>query len=311
MDEGIWDGDAQLDYIVDIVDMCDLEYDDYLRDKQILTQELLEENLKDLISSYDPKDDIIGLQVIGVLILQTGSTLPENLKKNLIWAIDQEIDNLTNDFSWYEIRKIYLNDFREKLIKHKRNTKSFLLSLKKIENDSDLNYSCIGLSQFKNYINSNKKLEIKYLNLDSCQLTEISDEIYEFKSIETLSLDHNQINSLPDSINTFKKLKGLYLKDNEISKISDNLGKLNHLEELNLSENKINSLPDSIINLKNLRSLYLSGNQLQTIPEQLGNINSLKSIDLSHNPLKVIPENIVPYSDQLFSGKYRSQASLN
>ncbi len=98
-----------------------------------------------------------------------------NLPINRLEELDEINSIVTNDFSWYEIRKIYLNDFREKLIKYKRNTKFFLLSLKKIENDSDLSYSCIGLSQFKNYLNSNKKLEIKYLNLDSSQLTEISD----------------------------------------------------------------------------------------------------------------------------------------
>ena len=64
MDEGIWDGETQYDYITDIIGMCGLDYEDYLRDKRILTQEILEKNLEDLIDSCDPDEEIIGLQVI-------------------------------------------------------------------------------------------------------------------------------------------------------------------------------------------------------------------------------------------------------
>ena len=88
-----------------------------LRD-ELLTKELVNLHLNGFIERIkkDKFDPEIGWLVLGVIIMRTGATMPENVRKQLLKnAIDTNIEGWTEP----EERKAYLEDFKEKVTNYK------------------------------------------------------------------------------------------------------------------------------------------------------------------------------------------------
>jgi len=245
---------------------CGIVLSEYQNDRTMLNKAILEEHLDDLINTADKSGDISAHQTLAVLILQVGAKLPYDLKEKVLESLEWENDNKRYSWSPYviNVRKVYLKDFKQKIISYKNNHASFLINLKRIHDDKELKKALIGLEQLKSFSMLGSFEKVNYINLDSCELTEVPEEVFKFSNLSILSLDNNKIKDLPSNLGGLISLKSIYL-----------------------SYNHIESLPSSLGNLKNLRSLYLNNNNLKSIPNTF---KTLKCIFyLQNNPIKNIP----------------------
>ena len=135
---------------------------------------------------------------------------------------------------------------------------------------------------------------LKYLNFDDNQLTELPNSIGNLTNLAYLSLNHNQLTELPDSIGNLTSLKTLWLHNNQLTELPEWIGNLTTLEKLWLNYNQLTALPDSIGNLTNLKILDLPNNQLTELPEWIGNLTNLEKLLLYRNPWsKPVPKETI------------------
>ena len=248
------------------LEKCGIVLSEYQGDRNILNKAILEKHLDDFINIANKSGDVSAHQTLAVLILQVGAKMPNDLKEKVLESIKWENDNKRYSWSPYviNVRKVYLEDFKQKIISCKNNNASFLINLKRIHDDKELEKTLIGLEQLNSFSRLEAFEKINYINLDSCELTEVPEEVFKFSSLSILSLDNNKIKDLPSNWGGLISLKSIYL-----------------------SYNHIESLPSSLGNLKNLRSLYLNNNNLKSIPDTF---KTLKCIFyLRNNPIKNIP----------------------
>ncbi len=274
------------------LEKCNIRLSKYEGNRNFLDKAILERHLDDLICIVDKSKDIPALQTLVVLILQVGARLPNNLKRRVLKSL-----NWFNDYNIYRwsphvtnIRKIYLEDFKNKILNHKSGLNTFLLDLK-IFYDKDLKYSIIGIEQLNSLIKEEECAHINYINLDTCGLMSIPKIITNFPNLTSLSLDNNYITSLPDSIENLRKLRKLYLIYNRIEYVSPNIGCLSNLERIYLSYNQIKTLPLSLRYLRNLRQLYLDNNNLKVLPDIFNNLK-LSYFNLRNNPIMNISSSL-------------------
>ena len=271
------------------LEKCGIVLSEYQGDRNILNKAILKEHLDDLINYANKSDDISAHQTLAVLILQVGAKLPNDLKEKVLESLEWENDNKIYSWSPYviNVRKVYLEDFKQKIIGYKNNKASFLINLRRIHDDKELEKTLIGLEQLNSFSRLKACEKINYINLDSCELTGVPEEVFKFSNLSALSLDNNCLTTLPDSIINLRNLKRLYLSNNKIKILPSNMGRLTSLESIYLSYNHIESLPSSLGNLKNLRSLYLKNNSLKLIPDIFKTLK-LSTFDLRNNPIKDI-----------------------
>jgi len=269
---------------------CGIVLSEYQNDRSILNKAILEKHLDDLINYANNSGDISAHQTLVVLILQVGAKLPNALKEKVLESLEWENDN--KRYSWppyaINVRKVYLEDFKQKILSCKNNNVSFLINLRRIHGDKELEKTLIGLEQLDSFSKLETFEKINYINLDSCKLTEVPEEVFRFSNLSALSLDNNYLTTLPDSIINLHNLKKLYLINNKIKTLPSFMGSLTSLESIYLSYNQIESLPSSLGNLKNLRSLYLNNNILKSIPDTFKTLK-LSIFNLRNNPIKDIP----------------------
>lgn len=69
-------------------------------------------------------DILIGLQILGVLILQTGAYLPDIVCRGILYSTLWEYDKRREwSESFEEERKVYLKKFRNAIMNHKEGKK--------------------------------------------------------------------------------------------------------------------------------------------------------------------------------------------
>lgn len=147
----ILSGDDEWDLEAKIVEICGLEYSSFLKNKYILTQEIFEDHFTE-IWNYVKKDvyfksvSRMAFQILGYFILLTGSRftydcineIPERLRKGTykkyshLQAEILECSRFKYEKSFwektpfFEERRFYLNEFREKLRNHKPGVRTLL-----------------------------------------------------------------------------------------------------------------------------------------------------------------------------------------
>jgi len=289
---------------------CGITLLEYQNNRNMLNKAILEEHLDDFINTANESGDVSAHQTLAVLILQVGAKLPSDLKEKVLESLEWENDN--KKYSWppyvINVRKVYLEDFRQKILSYKNNNATFLINLRRIHDDRELEKTLIGLEQLKSFSRLKTFDKINYINLDSCELTDVPEEVFKFSNLSALSLDNNYLTTLLDSIINLSNLKRLYLINNKIKTLPSNMGGLTSLESIYLSYNQIESLPASFGNLKNLRSLYLKNNNLKSIPDTFKTLE-LSTFDLRINPIKKIP--IFLKESSKFKKVFSTEAFLN
>jgi Leucine-rich repeat (LRR) protein len=160
--------------------------------------------------------------------------------------------------------------------------------IRQIEKKLKVYLSQLGSIIFdRNSYTLNRSEQVISLVLRYCNIIDISDLIYFFKTLTNLthlSLIDNKIYHI-SPLNTLTNLKELNLSGNEIRDIYT-LTSLTNLEQLNLSGNKIEDI-SSLKSLTNLKQLNLSGNQIIDI-SPLKSLINLKELDLYGNQVRDI-----------------------
>jgi len=267
-DASILGGSVQRDIESHIVHACSIDYEEYLKykddpRKNPLTQTLFEKNFKYIIKIIDTyeEDNWVAYQVLGYLILRTGSKLSKSIKKKILFRTDfKKEDNFWLE-EFIELRKFYLNDLRNSISNHENGKCTYLPELVEFEN-ADFSKICVGIDQLNNCIKNKTTESISYIELAYCNLTEIPKELYNFKSLKTLSLRYNSLKVIPEEITQLTELKELYLDGNDLE-----------------------NLPRSLIDLKQLNILAIGNNNFKQLPSVLKEIPSLKRIYAWPNPL--------------------------
>lgn len=135
------------------------------------------------------------------------------------------------------------------------------------------------------------ELELKTINMSSCNLTEIPEIIMELKTLEELNLSENKtIKRLPESIGNLKSLRVLELRWLSLEELPESIGNLTDLLKLDLTYNWLQYLPESIGNLINLEELILYANNLKELPKSVENLKNLKKLILTKNLLEELPK---------------------
>ena len=134
--------------------------------------------------------------------------------------------------------------------------------------------------------------DVKVLKLFGNQLKKLSPRIAELENLEELYIGKNDLDSLPPEIGQLKKLRILSVQYNRITKLPNEIGELQNLEQLWLNQNKLDSLPATIGNLKKLTKIQLNFNELKCLPKEIGECSALCFFNLNRNYLKTLPEEI-------------------
>jgi len=286
----ITEGDEESDIASFLMDICGLDYIDVMRDSRILTREIWEKNFEKILDLVKERFfSRISYLIFGYFTLFVGADLPSYLRPAILDAADwKHEENRWGDDDFILERKFYLDDFQKKIRNYKPGKPVHLVKLKNFEDA--LKYGAVGLDQFWEYVNSKKIFSVKHVNLDSCDLDEIPEPIYDIEKLKTLSLEHNQIKEISEEIGKLTSLEKFYLTDNQITRFPLSIGKLSFLKILDLKKNKLAELPDSIGDLHSLERLFLNDNLLENLPNSILKMKSLKSIYLTNNKIKKIPK---------------------
>lgn len=213
--------------------------------------------------------------VIGYFALITGGKITEELRKKILDIAKWEHeDGYWRDKDFALQRKIYLEDFSEKIRIHKAGIKLHPAIFKYSEKDFSESRVIIGVNNILSLYEIN---DIKHVNLDGWNLTSIPHEIYEFQNLKSLSLEFNQISDIEDEITNLTELRHLYLGYNQLKVIPESFGKLRSLKSLSIKHNNIDRLPVSIKKLKKLEYIYVRGTGITQAPKFLkgSNLDSL------------------------------------
>ncbi|MEL6558309.1 MAG: leucine-rich repeat domain-containing protein [Bacteroidota bacterium] len=160
--------------------------------------------------------------------------------------------------------------------------------LKKLKNLKTLNFdgNPISISEMRF-----DKLpgSIEILKLNKCNLTEITDKIYDLQ-IKDLQLRENKITAIPAGISKMKSLRKLSFYKNKLESLPDDIYELRKLEALDLYYNKLNEVSPRIADFDSLSILYLAHNKLYDVPSEIGEMSQLRELYLHHNQINSLPE---------------------
>lgn len=272
----ILDDDEELDIATFMLDACGIDYSNFFQDERILTRENLEKNFKFLRKMIGNRSSRRAPYfVFGYFILVTGAKMPEDLRHKILdntkWEDEESNWIIQNNRI---MRKIYLNDFSEKVRKHKPGQKLHPIRLIYLNGKNDLytKYranTIIGINEFNKACKDGRIYKAKHINLQGWGLNKIPNEIFEIKDLETLCLDYNHLKEIPDEISNLVSLKILFLSYNDLKYFPKSITKLPTLEILSLDNNYISLVPESINELRSLQTLYIKKNKIKKIPDNI------------------------------------------
>jgi len=269
----ILDDDEELDLISFMLDACGIDDGDFFEDERILTRKNLEKNFKFLMKMVESRSSRRAAYfVIGYLILVTGSRMPEDLRYKILKKTKwEDEENRWLDENKIIERKIYLNDFREKILKHMPDQKLHPIWLIYLNGKNEIytKYrakTIIGINEFKKACKIGTINKINHVILQGWGLNTIPNEVFGIKNLETLSLEFNHLKEIQDKISNLVSLKNLFLSYNDFKDFPKAITKLPILKTLSLNNNYISALPKCINELKSLQTLYIKKNKITQIP---------------------------------------------
>lgn len=267
-DVEILEDDEEADVAGFMLEACGIDSPDFYHNKRILTKENFEKNYKFFVKMAENRGSRASYFVIGYFALLTGAEISEKLRKKILEITQWENEEgCWRDKEFALMRKIYLEDFREKIRIHKTGIKLHPAIFKYSGKDISESRVLIGVNNILSLYDIN---DIKHVNLDGWNLTSIPHEIYELPNLKSLSLEFNQISEIGDEITNLTELKHIFLDYNQLKVIPESVGKLASLKSLSIIHNNdIDRLPKSLENLKNLRHIYIRGTGIHQAPKFL------------------------------------------
>ena len=124
-------------------------------------------------------------------------------------------------------------------------------------------------------------LKVYKLNLKKLKLSEIPEEVYQFKNLNSLDISRNRLKEFPKRIGEFAFLQELNISGNKIEVVTKELGLLLHLKKFEANQNGLVSIPPEIRFLKKLEFIDLWGNDIGSLPYEITELQmTLKEIDM-------------------------------
>jgi Leucine-rich repeat (LRR) protein len=124
-------------------------------------------------------------------------------------------------------------------------------------------------------------LTVYRLNLKKQKLTDLPEEIAQFKNLQSLNISKNKFSHFPSIIFKFTYLQRLDVSNNKMTSIPKEIGGLIHLKRFSANETEIASLPAEISQLKELFYLDIWGTNVASFPAEIEQLKeTLKEIDM-------------------------------
>jgi len=118
------------------------------------------------------------------------------------------------------------------------------------------------------------------LELRKRKLTQLPEEIYQYKYLKVLDISKNRLKSIPMEINLFTQLEELNIGKNRLPICPIVICSITTLKVLKLNYNPIENLPECIQYLKDLEYLDLFQTRVGSFPESLVELKNLKTMDV-------------------------------
>jgi len=118
---GLWSqtiggNDLYLDIEARAVETCGIDLDRYLADSSLLTPELLDANISEIVDHALNREYHEGTLALGVLIMTHGGYFPGEGKDAVLEEVQHELDNYTYDSERQkQMRQYYLKEFKSQL----------------------------------------------------------------------------------------------------------------------------------------------------------------------------------------------------
>ena len=139
----------------------------------------------------------------------------------------------------------------------------------------------LSYNQLTDVTGLEKLTNLKYLELNNNQLTEVPKGLEKLTQLLELSLDSNQLTEVPKGLEKLTQLNRLNLLGNRLTDVTG-LEKLTQLTWLHLSSNQLTDVK-GLEKLTQLEYLYLTDNQLTNV-KGLEKLTQLTYLNLSKNP---------------------------
>lgn len=133
---------------------------------------------------------------------------------------------------------------------------------------------------------------VSSLSLNSRELDEIPEDIFNLSSLESLNLVNNNILTIPESIDQLQQLEELYISSNRLESIHESIGTLKNLQILFIYSNMIDILPESVGNMTELNYLSAEYNEITNLPSSIGNCTKLEYLNFNYNYLTTLPVSV-------------------
>ena len=266
----LWD-DEEAGIAGFILEACGIDSTDFLANERLLTRENFEKNYNVLVKMAENRGSRrSSCFVLGYFTLLTGAEIFEKMRQKILNAAKWEHEEgYWHDKGFALKRKVYLEDFSEKIRIHKAGTKLhpaiFKYSGKEILESKVL----IGISNLQNSNETRENSDIEHVNLDGWNLKSIPKKIYNFKNLKSISLEFNQISDIDDEISnltSLKSLKYLSLDYNQLESLPESIGNISSLKSISIIHNNVKRLPISLKKLKNLKYIYVRGTGIKRAP---------------------------------------------
>ncbi len=151
--------------------------------------------------------------------------------------------------------------------------------------------SRLSLCKLLNHFNQLKTLETNKLNV-----SDISEVIAVNNHLETLCLDYSKLTELPDSIENLKKLKYVRMFNCELDFLNPALYNCLDLKHFRTSSSKFKTIPVGISKLTNLTELGFERGSIEVLPDEMFDMKQLKGLYLGDCAL---------YNDKNFKTKIK------
>lgn len=134
------------------------------------------------------------------------------------------------------------------------------------------------------------------LDLTGRNISELPQEIFRMRKLESLIVNNNKISKLPQELGKLGEaqlLRIIECNNNQLTTADEELSQLTSLEIIKFSSNKLETVPIFMEKLFQLVEIDLSSNFIQEIPESFGNLLFLEKLNLSNNQIVKIPESLM------------------
>ncbi|CAL8079759.1 unnamed protein product [Calicophoron daubneyi] len=144
-----------------------------------------------------------------------------------------------------------------------------------------------------------KLANLRTLNLESNQFTELGSEVENLKKLEYLNLSNNRIRSISFTLSMCRSLQELDMSGCYLYSLPEDFGLLKELMLLKISNNRIAEFPTEITGFPKMTGLIASRNQFSALPPWVCSLDNLVELELHHNKLSSLPSDFGRLSNTL------------